>query len=182
MRFVRLLLVTSWLGAALAAGACEHRSSGAAGATGGMGGAAGSPGTGGDDLTVGAGGVIAGSGGAPSCPEAGAPPDASDPSCASAEPGLTYQQDIRPIMTQQCTGELCHLPPSYDFLVGQPSPQCCNLRLRVAPFDPAHSYLMNKLTGEGLCAGAPMPLGKPPLDPSLVARVHDWICAGAPLQ
>jgi hypothetical protein len=109
-------------------------------------------------------------------------PEAGDPGCAAAEPGLTYVKDVQPILIQSCTGELCHLVPSYGFLVDQPTQQCCDGRLRVAPGDAAHSYLMNKLTGDDLCSGAPMPFDKAKLPDAQIQRIHDWICDGAVQQ
>jgi hypothetical protein len=146
-------------------------------------GTAGYGGQGGDDLTIAAGGGTAGSGGAPVCSDAMAPPsEGGDPGCASAQPGLTYANDVQPVLVQNCTGELCHLVPSYAFLVDQKATQCCDGRLRVAPGDAAHSYLMNTLTGHDLCGGAPMPFGKPMLPEAQIQRIHDWICDGAPQQ
>jgi hypothetical protein len=49
----------------------------------------------------------------------------------------------------------------------------------VTPGDPARSYLMNKVTGVGMCRGTQrMPIGVP-LVPSKIQTIADWICAGA---
>ncbi len=49
--------------------------------------------------------------------------------------------------------------------------------LRVEPFDPDNSYLIQKLEGTGL-AGR-MPLGRNPLDPTVIGVVRQWIADGA---
>ncbi len=53
--------------------------------------------------------------------------------------------------------------------------------LRVAPGDPAHSYVYLKLACEGGIDGGCMPAGSPP-EPALAKLFHDWIEAGAPTQ
>ena len=53
--------------------------------------------------------------------------------------------------------------------------------LRVAPADPAHSFLVQKL--RGLLApgeGARMPYGLKPLPAAAIELVEEWIAAGAP--
>jgi len=62
-------------------------------------------------------------------------------------------------------------------LVGVPSTERPEL-LRVAPGDPAASYLWLKLHGDGGIDGSPMPSGNP--DPRRAALAWDWIEAGAP--
>jgi hypothetical protein len=55
----------------------------------------------------------------------------------------------------------------------------CNPGLLVAPGDPAHSYLVNKLTGVGMCPNSQrMPLGTA-LTEAQIQTIVDWICAGA---
>lgn len=51
--------------------------------------------------------------------------------------------------------------------------------LRVAPGDAANSYLIHKLEGAPSITGARMPLGGPFLDEATIARVRQWIDAGA---
>ncbi len=50
---------------------------------------------------------------------------------------------------------------------------------RVAPGDPARSYLYLKVLGDGGIEGGRMPLGGR-ADPALAALLADWIEAGAP--
>jgi hypothetical protein len=51
--------------------------------------------------------------------------------------------------------------------------------LRIAPGDPAASYLYRKITGAGI-TGERMPLGLPPLTDAQQRLVRDWIRRGAP--
>lgn len=51
--------------------------------------------------------------------------------------------------------------------------------LRVAPGDPANSYLYRKITGAGI-TGDRMPQALPPLTDAQIALVRDWIRRGAP--
>jgi hypothetical protein len=53
--------------------------------------------------------------------------------------------------------------------------------LRVAPGDPADSYVYKKLACEGGIEGGCMPLSTG-FDPKLARLFHDWIEAGAPTQ
>jgi hypothetical protein len=66
---------------------------------------------------------------------------------------------------------------AYDMLVGSPSG--CNGMDFVEPGDVSSSYLMNKLTGSGMCGGTKMPKGGAPLTPSELDLIGNWICAGA---
>ncbi len=50
---------------------------------------------------------------------------------------------------------------------------------RIAPNDPANSYLYRKITGAGI-TGDRMPLNRPPLDDTKIKLVRDWIRRGAP--
>jgi hypothetical protein len=58
-------------------------------------------------------------------------------------------------------------------------------RLRAAPGDPEHSYVIDKLTSHNLCSGSGMPKGFgfngkwKPLPAAEIQKVYDWICAGA---
>jgi hypothetical protein len=51
--------------------------------------------------------------------------------------------------------------------------------LRIAPGDPANSYLYRKITGTGITGGQ-MPLGGPYLSGAQISLVRDWIRRGAP--
>ena len=53
--------------------------------------------------------------------------------------------------------------------------------IRVYPGRPDSSYLVRKLSGEGI-VGERMPLGKQPLPDSLLETIQAWIRAGAPSE
>lgn len=101
------------------------------------------------------------------------------------EPTLASIQEH--IFTPICTE--CHVPggqgpmpldsttASYQSLVNQPSVEV-NL-LRVAPGDPANSYLILKLQGDSRIVGDRMPLGKAPLTAEQIQAIVDWIESGA---
>lgn len=55
----------------------------------------------------------------------------------------------------------------------------CGSRLRVAPGDPAASYLMDKLLGVDLCYGSQMPKIGVSLAKNDIDRIGAWICNGA---
>jgi hypothetical protein len=92
-----------------------------------------------------------------------------------------------------CTGGGCHSkvgmkPPaegldlssaalSFQSLVGKPS-STCGGKTRVVPGDVANSYLMNKLTGIGMCTGSKMPKGAG-LAATEIDAARNWICNGA---
>lgn len=113
--------------------------------------------------------------------------------CSGASPA--FSTVVMPLL-QGCSGaEGCHQLSignpnvSYGYLVDQPTMECADGRKRVAPGDPAHSYIIDKLTNHDVCSGQPMPLIGPPL-PSApktwnplssddIQTVYDWICQGA---
>ncbi len=99
---------------------------------------------------------------------------------------VTLSRDVEPILTSSCSGEYCHglsmTSPArtYAFLVNQYSLECDDARPLVAPGDPEHSYLVDKIRGTHLCAGHPMPRGiGNRLSPDQIRTVTDWICEGA---
>jgi hypothetical protein len=98
--------------------------------------------------------------------------------CEGIEGGVTYDQ-VGAIFTG-CTGELCHSPPTYSTTVGVVAYECCDGRLLVDPGNAANSYLFDKVEGQDLCAGAPMPLGETPLSAAEILTLRQWICEGAP--
>lgn len=59
-------------------------------------------------------------------------------------------------------------------LVDVPSSQCAS-KARVASGDPAASYLVNKLTGSGLCSGTRMPKTGSALSAAEIDTVRAWI-------
>jgi len=109
--------------------------------------------------------------------------------CATCGAGVSFANDIQPIFNANCAGSLCHagnrpagglsLDPgrAYSNLVGVAS-DCGNVR--VAPGLPEASYLINKLTGVGMCKGNRMPLRLPALSNATIDVMRAWICGGAP--
>jgi hypothetical protein len=59
-------------------------------------------------------------------------------------------------------------------LIGATSEQCTN-KVLVAAGDPTASYLVNKLTGVGMCGGSQMPKGTAPLSAAQLDMVRAWI-------
>jgi hypothetical protein len=59
-------------------------------------------------------------------------------------------------------------------LVNVASEQCSGKK-RVLPGDPSQSYLVNKLTGVGMCSGSQMPKGKGALSATDIETVRTWI-------
>lgn len=55
--------------------------------------------------------------------------------------------------------------------------QECSAKKRVLAGDPARSYLVNKLTGSGMCSGSQMPKGATPLSSTELDTVRTWISA-----
>jgi hypothetical protein len=63
--------------------------------------------------------------------------------------------------------------------VGVDSEQCSGKKL-VVPGDPSASYVINKLTGQGMCSGTAMPKADTRLPQAEIDEISAWICAGAP--
>ncbi len=119
---------------------------------------------------------------------------AAGQSCGSSgqcsAPTPTFAANVWPIFqAKNCTGS-CHDASSpseglnlsnattaYNQLVGVMAAQCN--RLRVARNDAANSYLMNKLTGQGMCSGSRMPRNGTPLTAAQLDTVRAWINGGA---
>jgi hypothetical protein len=101
---------------------------------------------------------------------------------------VSYASQVQPIFNASCTTN-CHggnrpsagldLTPagSWNDLVNAPGD--CG-RLRVVPGSVASSYLVNKLTGEGMCSGTQMPARGVTLPGSQLDTIRAWICQGAP--
>jgi hypothetical protein len=106
--------------------------------------------------------------------------------CSGASPGFSAQ--VHPIL-ENCGGEMCHGgliqgsgPWPYDSLVNvHATRDTCNSALvLVTPGSLEQSYLINKLTGVGMCAStSSMPIGQQ-LPQNEIQIVVDWICNGAP--
>jgi hypothetical protein len=69
---------------------------------------------------------------------------------------------------------------SYGALVNVPASSSCTKMVRVSPGASAKSYLMNKLTGIGICTGTQMPKTGGALPSAQIALISGWICEGAP--
>lgn len=105
---------------------------------------------------------------------------------------VSFAAAVQPILTRECTSAGCHgntapkeglrltAGNAYGGLVGVPASQCADGRLRVAPSNPAASYLMNKIENQRLCSGTPMPKAGGLLGAADIATISTWICNGAP--
>ena len=106
------------------------------------------------------------------------------------DPTATFTRVQNEIFTPTCGAIGCHDPigkqenmiltagRSYPLLVNVGSNQMPSLK-RVAPGDPANSYLYRKITGAGI-TGDRMPQGGPYLTDAQTKLVRDWIRRGAP--
>jgi hypothetical protein len=104
--------------------------------------------------------------------------------------GTSLSLDVQPIFNNSCV--VCHqgagqaglaLEPAnaYKNLVNVASTEAAALK-RVAPGDPSHSYLLNKLNGTQVQSGgsgAQMPYGAQPLAAGQISAIQQWIQAGA---
>ncbi len=105
-------------------------------------------------------------------------------------PAPDFDAEILPLLQQNCATGGCHAGPrawlgldltagaAYAHLVGQPSKEVPSL-LRVQPFKPDSSYLVQKLLGTQ-ARGGRMPLKGEPLRDDQIALIIRWIEAGAP--
>jgi hypothetical protein len=103
--------------------------------------------------------------------------------------GSKFSEHVQPILDVRCATAGCHgeIAPaaeldltqgsSYDNLM-LPSTQNPDVP-RVTPGNPTNSYLITKLTGNGI-AGMQMPLGALPLTPDEIDVIRTWISYGAP--
>lgn len=113
------------------------------------------------------------------------------PAPATAPAPVSYQADIVPLLESQCAS--CHLTgeeagsmslvgdAAIGFLVGKPSEEAPAI-MRVVAGNPDASYLVMKLEGTHITAGgsgAQMPFGGAPLPAEQIAKVRQWIAAGA---
>jgi hypothetical protein len=104
---------------------------------------------------------------------------------------VTLSGHVQPVFTARCSSSTCHggarpqaglsleSGRAHAALVGVPS-RCTDGKLLVAPGDVSASYLVNKVTGIGICAGMRMPLRADPLSPAEIQTIRNWICNGAP--
>ena len=106
------------------------------------------------------------------------------------DPTATFTRVQNEVFTPSCAQLGCHDPlgrqeslilspgRAYAMSVGVASVETPQL-LRVAPSDPASSYLYRKITGAGI-TGDRMPQGGPYLNDLQTKLVRDWIRRGAP--
>jgi hypothetical protein len=108
-------------------------------------------------------------------------------------PGTTprFSQLQREIFTPSCAKSGCHVDSfaagglvleagrSHAELVGRRATSDASF-LRVAPGDPARSYILKKLRGDADIVGTRMPQDGPPfLSAATIAGIEAWIRAGA---
>jgi hypothetical protein len=117
----------------------------------------------------------------------GAGETCSGGACTSCGPPVSYAGQVQPIWNSSCTTN-CHggnrpsagldLTPagSYADLVNGPAD--CG-RTLVVPRSPSTSYLLNKLTGQGMCSGTQMPARGVSLAQGQLDLIRGWICQGA---
>jgi len=106
------------------------------------------------------------------------------------DPTATFTRVQNEIFTPTCARIGCHdtigqqsqmvliAGRGYASTVNVASVEMPSLR-RIAPGDPANSYLYRKITGSGI-TGDRMPQSLPPLSDAQIALVRDWIRRGAP--
>ncbi len=95
-------------------------------------------------------------------------------SCAGGSGGGSCHSGSHPAASLDLSTD----PVAYGALVNQPSTQCASVLL-VKPGDIAGSYLVNKLTGSGMCSGSLMPKGGTAFTSTQVDTVRAWIASGA---
>ena len=117
----------------------------------------------------------------PTDPGAGGPP---------VDPTATFTRVQNEIFTPTCARIGCHdtigqqsqmvliAGRAYASTVNVASVEMPSLR-RIAPGDPANSYLYRKITGSGI-TGDRMPQTLPPLSDAQISLIRDWIRRGAP--
>jgi hypothetical protein len=106
-------------------------------------------------------------------------------------PTVAFASQVQPIFTTNCTSG-CHSGTrpaagmslasgsAYANLVNVRASSTCTTLVRVSPGAVAMSYLMNKLTGVGICSGSQMPKAGGSLPSSQLQAINGWICEGAP--
>jgi hypothetical protein len=119
-----------------------------------------------------------------------APGCGSGGSALMAPPQVTLAQVQAQVFSPRCALSGCHVGPtaphgldlssgvSASHTIGVPSAELPAL-MRIAPFDPAGSYLYLKLIDDPQILGDPMPLSGPALNAGELALVETWIEQGA---
>ena len=99
----------------------------------------------------------------------------------------SFSQDIQPVFNTSCILSGCHnaaASAGLDLREGRAYADLVNIAstqtsaLRVSPFAAQDSYLVIKLEGNQ-SSGSRMPLGAPPLNPSQIQNIRNWISRGA---
>jgi len=103
---------------------------------------------------------------------------------------VSYAARIQDIWNKNCASAGCHtgVKPasslnltsgaSYGALVNAPAVSCGG-KIRVVPGAVSGSYLINKLTGVGMCNGTQMPKIGTSLPTADLDAIRSWICSGA---
>jgi len=106
------------------------------------------------------------------------------------DPTATFTRVQNEIFTPTCAAIGCHdrlgqqsqqilvAGQAYAMIVNHPSVEMPQL-MRIAPGDPANSYMYRKISGSGI-TGDRMPQGLPPLSDPQIKLIRDWIRRGAP--
>ena len=106
------------------------------------------------------------------------------------DPSATFSRVQAEIFTPSCALSGCHAGPapqqgmdlsagkSYASIVGVKANE--STRARIAPGDPAASYLVSKTAGDPTISGSRMPLGGPSLSAAAQKLLVDWVRRGAP--
>lgn len=106
-------------------------------------------------------------------------------------PSVSFAVDVQPIFTTSCTSGGCHgsgpkpagdlslvAGKSHAELVNVASGSCSG-KVLVKPGAVDQSYLVNKLTGVGMCSGSRMPKADGALPVTQLDAIRAWICSGA---
>jgi hypothetical protein len=124
------------------------------------------------------------------CGELSTPTDPGGGGNEPIDPNATFTRVQSEVFTPTCAVIGCHHPVgqqsqlvlstgnAYGNLVGVTSVENPALK-RIAPGDPANSYLYRKITGAGI-TGDRMPQAGPPLSEANLNLIRDWIRRGAP--
>jgi len=124
------------------------------------------------------------------CGELSTPTDPGGVGGEPIDPTATFTRVQNEIFTPTCGQIGCHdalgqqsqmvlsAGRAYANTVNVASVEMPSLR-RIAPGDPANSYLYRKITGSGI-TGDRMPQSLPPLSDAQIKLVRDWIRRGAP--
>jgi hypothetical protein len=111
--------------------------------------------------------------------------------CSGCGPTSTLSGQVQSILSTSCATNGCHAGAriaaglnlaagsAHGALVGVTASECTDGRLLVEPRRADRSYLVNKITGNGICSGGRMPVSGGALSASQIALIESWICQGA---